>query len=288
MSSPRSACAPRLVGTTAADGYRLWARVWDGQPGPPARVVMLHGIISHGGWYLRTGRYLAESGMQVHLLDRRGSGLHLDRRGDVDHWQQWPADVERYIDALPPGPPVVLAGISWGAKLAVAIARRRRVPLAGLGLICPGLLAYQTPGRIKRTLLRALGRGRLGDARARIPLGDPGLFTDDPAWRDYIRTDPLTLRRVTLRFAREDLWLTRLATRTDPQLQLPTLLMLAGADRIVRREPTRQLVRAMTSGRAEILEYPGAAHTLEFDAAAPHYTSDLRDWLELVVTSAPQ
>lgn len=284
-SRRRLVAAPRLASTTAPDSYPLWARIWDGNPEPAARVVLLHGIVSHGGWYLRTGRLLAEAGMENHLLDRRGSGVHLDRRGDVDHWQTWPADVERYLQTLAQDKPVVLLGISWGAKLAVAVARRQRVPLDGLGLICPGLFARQSPGVLKGTLLRTLGRGPLEKVRVPLPLDDPALFTDDPAWQEYVRTDPLALRRVTLRFAREDLRLTQLATAVDPPLSVPTLLMLAGADRIVRQQRTRTFVQAITEGRARVLEYPGAAHTLEFDADAASYLDDLRTWISSLSTS---
>ena len=62
---------------TAADGTELPLCVWwAGQP--RAAVVYLHGIQSHSGWYAASSRAMAEAGIAVYQIDRRGSGRDKD------------------------------------------------------------------------------------------------------------------------------------------------------------------------------------------------------------------
>jgi acylglycerol lipase len=273
--------APRLRSVTAADGYRFAVRVWQ-PPAPRGRVIMIHGIISHGGWYLSSCRHLAENGFEVHAPDRRGSGLNLAARGDAPGHQAWLTDVEGYLAGLSPGLPTVLAGISWGGKLAAALAPRALPDLAGVAMICPGLFARRQAHLVRRALLRAAGAAGLSGLRLAVPLGDPALFTDTPRWRGYIRDDPLALRRITLRFALADLRLNGVARAAAERTSVPVMFMLAGRDRIVDNARTRDFFSRIPSEDKSELVYPDAAHTLEFEPDPAAYLRDLQSWVSRV------
>ncbi len=73
--------APQIRPFASPDGYRQAVREWEVE-NPLAHVVCLHGVVSHGGWYLKSGAHLASEGFSVHLLDRRGSGLNRQQLGD--------------------------------------------------------------------------------------------------------------------------------------------------------------------------------------------------------------
>lgn len=283
MSTP----APRIAFFTSADGYTCSARVWD-VPEPAASLVFLHGIISHGGWYPQSCRYLARAGFEVHFLDRRGSGLNAAARGEVDAFQTWLGDVEGYLEQLPTGPPRILLGISWGGKLAAAVARHRPELVDGLGLICPGLFAQKGAGRAGRAALALARILRLEDRRVTIPLQDPTLFADLPEWQAYIDADPLTLRQVTIRFALADLELTRYATEAPREISSPVLLMLAGRDRIINNRLVRDFVERTVSSDKSVIEYPQAAHTLEFEPDPSPFFEDLRRWASKVAAAEGQ
>ena len=273
--------APCLKQFTATDGYRFAVRVWD-TPMPPGRIVLLHGIVSHGGWYLRSCRHLAASGFEVHALDRRGSGLNLAARGDVPDYRCWLSDVREYLAGMPPGVPTVLAGISWGGKLAAALGGGGLPDLAGVAMICPGLFAKQQAGRLQRLLLHLAGTAGLAEARVTIPLRDPALFTNSPQWQAYIRDDPLTLRRITIRFAQADLRLNADAREAAEQIRAPVLLMLAGRERIVDNRRTREYLDRIAAEDKLCLEYADAGHTLEFEPDPAAYLEDLRAWVARV------
>src|SRR4051794_41222112 len=113
---------PNIEFYTAGGGRRLAVRVWRTAEPALARIVFLHGITSHGGWYEQIAYHLAAMGLDVHFLDRRGSGLNAEHPGDVDDWRTWVEDVGAYL-IVERGAPTVLCGISWGGKLAPAVAR---------------------------------------------------------------------------------------------------------------------------------------------------------------------
>jgi alpha-beta hydrolase superfamily lysophospholipase len=110
-----------------------------------------------------------------------------------------------------------------------------------------------------------------------IPLRDPALFADLPQWQEYIGSDPLTLRKVTLRFALADLHLTRYAVAAPEAIRAPVLLTLAGLDRIIDNAGVLQFVQRML-GEKRVIQYPDAAHTLEFEPDPEPYFRDLVEW----------
>jgi acylglycerol lipase len=274
---------PRIGFYSAHDGRRLAVRVWNGIDPPRARVVMLHGITSHGGWYERSCAHLNECGFEVHFLDRRGSGLNAEGRGDVDRHETWIDDVTTYLDALGRERPVVLAGISWGGKLAAAVARRQPGLIQGLALITPGLYSQFEPNLLQRLALRIPVRERMQNRRLEIPLQPATLFSETPAWRNYVDQDPLSLREVTFRFVQNDNRLTRYAKQSASYLHTPTLMMLAGRDRIVTNSRCRAYLGRVRAAHKLLIEYPNAVHTLEFETDPSRYLADLADWIGLTI-----
>ena len=217
---------------------------------------MLHGIISHAGWYHASSRFLAEQGHTVHFMDRRGSGRNEPFRGDVDHWTRWAEDVEDYVSTLSPNRPVVIAGISWGGKLVIALARRGNIPIDGIMLICPGMFAFQFPSRTKYALLNGLAKVGFSKLRVPIPVQDPALFTTVASWQDFIREDASTLRKVTVRFALADREMTAYAQAEPEAIEAPTLLILAGNDRMVRNDDTRDYFDRLATQQREYVCFP--------------------------------
>jgi alpha-beta hydrolase superfamily lysophospholipase len=242
-------------------------------------VVFLHGVTSHGGWYARSCHHLASAGFEVHFLDRRGSGLNREQLGDVDRWLIWLDDVTAYLKQIRGEQPVVLCGISWGGKLAAAVARRDPGLMHGLALICPGLYSPYEPRLLKRMALATPLPDRLQRRQVRIPLRRTELFTDTSAWREFIARDPLTLREFTWRSAREDRRLTRYARQAAPLLHMPLLVMLAGRDRIINNRRVAKFFRRTAAIQRTLIEYSNASHTLEFEPDPTPYFADLSAWL---------
>jgi alpha-beta hydrolase superfamily lysophospholipase len=273
----------RIESHTAGDGYRWRYRHYPaaGAAGLRANVVVIHGIQSHAGWYETSCTRLSQAGFAVSFLDRRGSGLNEQDRGDAPGFRRLLDDLAEFLRPLrvqQPAPKTFLAAISWGGKLAAALQRRHPGLVDGLALLCPGFCPRVGPSRKQRLAIlwaRLVSPRRLFP----IPLSDPELFTASPRWQQFIREDPLSLRQATARLLVESARLDGYLTVVPSHVRVPVLLLLAEHDRIIDNGPTRQFVERFGSTDKEVIEYPGAHHTLEFEPEPERFIRDLEDWL---------
>lgn len=272
----------------ASDGYRMRYRHYPpvNGAGPRGYVVALHGIQSHSGWYGHSSSRLRAAGYDVRFLDRRGSGLNPHERGHaaaaerlINDVAQFLAEVRHERNRMAPLAPVVLLGISWGGKLAVVTAARRPELIDGLALLYPGICPHVRPRWHHAAVIGACQA--LGQAHrlVEIPLNDPELFTAEPQWREFIRGDELALHRATVSFLKSSLDLDRLAAEAGRRIRCPVLLMLAGRDRIIDNAATRRYFASIPAADKQLLEYPDAEHTLEFEPNRDRIIGDLVEWL---------
>ena len=251
----------------AADGRALRYRVVRAHRERHA-LLYLHGIESHGEWFLPAAHELAVRGCTTYLVDRRGSGLNHDvAPGDAPSARVLLDDVRRFRTHARIAAPVVV-GLSWGGKLALAAALDQPQGVRALVLITPGLAP-----RVDFTPLQkvgvALSLAAGGRARFHVPI-EPRMFTHTPRFLDYIEGDPLRLQRVTARFLLASRRLDRLIRARVGTLAVPVLLFLAGHDRIIDNARTRALLERLPAGRLRVRVYEHATHSIQFDD-----TSDL-------------
>jgi alpha-beta hydrolase superfamily lysophospholipase len=267
---------------TASDGYAIHVAVWPVAGPLRGRLVMLHGVQSHGGWYERLGRTLADAGYETHFPDRRGSGANRAERGHASSAWRLVADIAEWLQVLrdqDPALPLGLAGISWGGKLAVITAAYHPGLVDVLALICPGLQP--------RVGVTAGERWRIAWAYLTnryktfpIPLSDPQLFTTSPEGQAFIAADRLALHAGTAGLLAASSFIDIRLRRALRQVHQPTLLMLAGQDRIVDNARTEAVIGKMPTTDKTIVEYLEAHHTLEFEPDPARYARDLIAWLD--------
>jgi alpha-beta hydrolase superfamily lysophospholipase len=253
-------------------------RRWTPDGYPRGSILMLHGIQSHGGWYLNSCGQLADAGFGVLLPDRRGSGLNPIDRGDAPSFRRLLDDVAELMQTI--SPPRILVGISWGGKLAVAFQRRHPGLTDGLVLITPGLCQRVGLSFIQR--LRVAASRFVAPRRSfPIPLNEPELFTANPEKLEFIRDDPYALRRATARLLFESARMTVYNHWAVRHVSVPTLLLLAEHDRIIDNSKTRRRAERFACRDVTIHEFPGASHTLEFEPGGPPpFVADLLRWIE--------
>ena len=272
---------PAVETWAAPDGYPIHVACWPAAGALKARVVVLHGVQSHGGWYHNLGRTLAEGGYEAHFPDRRGSGANRVDRGHTPSTGRLLDDVAEYLATLKsrqPTSPIALAGISWGGKLAVITAGRRPDLVDALALICPGLHPRVGVSRGERW---RIALAYFTDRRKAfpIPLSDPALFTASRAGQEFIANDPLGLHAATAGLLAASTFIDRIVGRIPPRVRQPSLLMLAGRDRIVDNARTLAYFDQLASTRRQVITYPEGHHTLEFDPDPSRYALDLVRWL---------
>ncbi|MBI2806431.1 MAG: alpha/beta fold hydrolase [Planctomycetes bacterium] len=268
----------------ARDGYRWKYRQYTPTGEARGIVIFIHGIQSHAGWYEFSCSKLAAAGYHIFFLDRRGSGMNEQDRGDAPGFRRLLDDIGEFVTTLPRtgergSLPLFLAGISWGGKLAVAMERRHPGLMNGLILMCPGFFARVRPTLWQRIRILC---SRLFRPRTKfpIPLNDPELFTATPRWQQFLRDDPLRLHHATARLLIESVRLDGYLRFTPKYVHVPVLVMLAAEDRIIRYEPTRDFVNKFATPDKTIIEYAGAHHTLEFEPEPERFVRDLQRWLD--------
>lgn len=278
----------------ASDGYQLKLRRWSPVDDmPAAHVVALHGIQSHSGWYAYSASRMCRAGYDVHFLDRRGSGLNEDRRGHAIHPDRLINDVCQYLRQLRDEQrvgkeplPIILLGISWSGRLATTIAARRPDLIDAVGLLYPGIHSRVRPSRSQLFKLNmAILKGYRYFA-VPIPLTDPTLFTNDVYWQEFIRQDSLALHKASLGFLHASRQLDEVARTAGSDATCPVLMMLAGQDRIIDNNKVKAFLHQMQSNDKWLIEYPSAAHTLEFEVDRDCFIDDLVHWLSHAVRVA--
>jgi alpha-beta hydrolase superfamily lysophospholipase len=273
---------------TTDDGVRLRLLQWRGEQSPPwAVVIFLHGIASHAGWFGETAADLSHRGVAVYAPDRRGSGRSTGPRGHLTRYERALDDLEQVIQQVSgehPATPLFLAASSWAAKLAVVYGARRPALLSGLLLLGPGLLptVNLTPVRWVRVVI-----GHLTTPTARLPIPlTPELYTANPPYLDFIRSDPLRLLEATTRFFWETARLDRRRGRDSAKLDLPLLLLQGEDDKMMDVAGTRRWLASLDLEDKTYQAYAGAGHTLDFEPDRTRYLTDVVEWLAVRAASA--
>ncbi len=264
-----------------SDGYEAHARLW--LPSEPRGAVLyLHGIQSHGLWFEGSAGRIAEAGFAVLLPDRRGSGLNQVDRGHAPSARRLIEDAAEGLDELGRRTGLQrfdVVGVSWGGKLAMALYGAAPERVRSLTLVTPGLFPrvdISLAQKIRVGLSAVAARHSLFD----IPLERAELFTENPVWQEFIRSDGPTLRQVTAAFLLASRRLDALA-KAAAQLPAgpPLRLFLAGQDRIINNAQTAEFVRRIAWPDREIITYDHAHHTLDFETDPEPFYRDLVTWL---------
>lgn len=276
---------PTLRQLSTSDNHHLHFRHWKAEGAPRGLIVALHGIQSHSGWYTWSSGQLAAAGFDVYFADRRGSGLNGRQRGHADHGLRLLNDVRQLIRVArrqhqDPELPLTLLAVSWGGKIAAALAATWPEEVDRLALLYPGLTPRLQPTRSQTRKLNLARRLDLRFKSVDIPLTDPRLFTSVAEHQQFIEEDPLALHRVTSGFLNSGRDLDTIIRTQPDRIVQPVLLMQAGRDQIIDNTATGQLLARFGSQRQTVVRYPDAQHTLEFEPDREQFVNDLVDWLQ--------
>ncbi|MBB5270404.1 GNAT family N-acetyltransferase [Quisquiliibacterium transsilvanicum] len=269
--------APRDRIEAMADGIGLHLCDWG--EGRGRGVYLLHGLGEHVGRYDALARWFCARGWRVRGHDHAGHGRSGGRRGALRSERQLVEHartlIEGFADTL--GEPPLLLGHSMGGALAAQLVVCEGVPVRGLVLSSPAL--DTGIGAAQRALAALLYR-----LAPNLAIGnglDPQALSHDAhVVRAYLE-DPLVHDRISARLLR---WLMSAgegARRAAGSLAVPTLLQVAGADRLVNPEGSRAFARAAPEALLTMHWYEGLYHEIynEQEADRRRVLTDLERWL---------
>ncbi len=261
-------------------GVGLHLRDWtpaghDGRCG----VMIVHGLGEHGGRYAEVAHWFTARGWRVRAHDHRGHGRSDGARGRLQRHDDLLDDALAVLADLAAqlAEPPLLIGHSLGGALAAQMALVREARLRGLVLsspaLDPGLSGFQK--LLTRVLLRLAPDLAIGNG-----LDPLRVSRDARTVRAYL-DDPLVHDRVSARLVN---WLVTAADQVQAaasRLQIDTLLLVAGADALVRPTGSRRFADAAPAARLTLHWYDGLYHELfnELPDDRARVLADLERWL---------
>ena len=264
-------------------GYKLHYRHFQPVGISKGTIVFIHGIQSHGGWYETSCKKFAQAGYRVLFLDRRGSGLNEVSRGDSPSFRTLLDDLKEFLQyqrkEIAGSTPLILGAISWGGKIAFGLEIRMANLVDGFILLAPGFCPKVHPTRKERFFI-ALGSLFAPRRLFNIPLNGPELFTSNPVAQNFLKEDPLALRKATARFLLDSVRLDFYLRIFRTKISKPIMLLIAGQDKIIDNEKTIEFVKRFASGSLTIKEYPEAHHTFEFEPEPQKHIEEIKEWLQ--------
>ena len=243
-------------------------------------VVLVHGLGEHAGRYGEVATHLRDWGFIVRAYDQQGHGQSAGARGDMLCPGSLQADLGHVIDATRQRPhcadlPLVLLGHSMGGLVvARALAEQLRTVDAAV-LSSPALGA--SPNIVQKLLL------------ATLPKMLPHLTVDNGLNADLVardaqvvqayKADPLVHRRISAGLAA---WILQEGQHTldqATQWAVPTLLLYAGDDHLVRASASAEFARSAPQALVQSHCYEAMYHEIFNDPQRDQVFTVLKAWL---------
>jgi alpha-beta hydrolase superfamily lysophospholipase len=247
----------------SADHLRLyWQRFTP--PSPKATVLVLHGGGDHCGRYPGVTAALVAAGFQAALFDFRGHGQSDGRRWHVDAFADYLHDLDAFVAKLSQDgiarDRLFVLGHSQGALIGALWAVRHARLLSGLVLSSPYLRLALKPPAAKVLAAKLVGR-----VVPWLPVSaglDVAKLTSDRELQRWTDRDPLYGRATTPRWFEEASRAQLEALRRAPELEVPLLVLAAGADEIADVAAARTFVDAVRSPDKRLVVYDGFRHEI--------------------------
>jgi len=266
---------------TASDGENIALRDWPLPDGMRLRgvVVLVHGLGEHAGRYGRVADHLNSWGFAVRGYDQFGHGESSGPRGGLPAPLRLLEDlvdvVETTRQRMEPGVPLIVLGHSLGGLVA-ASAVARGLQAEGLVLSSPALAARLSP--VQKLLLATIPR-----VAPTLAVGnglDPDFLSHDPQVVAAYRDDPLVHDRISGRLAAFIPAAGAQVLAQAAQWSLPTLLMYAGADRLVDPRGSRDFAAAAPAPLVTSRCFDGLYHEIFNEIDARPVYALLMQWLD--------
>ncbi len=270
---------------TAADGLNLALYDWPlpMRQSPRGVVLIVHGLGEHAWRYDPLAQRLNAWGFCVRAYDQRGHGESGGARGVLPHDDALLDDLAEVVEdtrrhiAEPWSCPLVLLGHSMGGLVAACFVQRRMAPVNALVLSSPALQTGIGAG--KKKLIALLDR-----LAPNLTLGnglDASKISHDPGVVQAYQNDRLVHDRISARLASFIDESGPKVLAAAPGWSVPTLLMYAGEDKLVRPEGSNAFALAAPGGVVTSERFEGLYHEIFNEDDPSDVFAALKRWLDV-------
>jgi alpha-beta hydrolase superfamily lysophospholipase len=283
-----------LTPFTARDGENLAFYNWQAeqsskQPGQgaPARgvVLIVHGLGEHAGRYDHVANALSNWGFEVCAYDQRGHGESTGVPGTLPSNSALLDDLAEVMDDTRqqyPRLPLILLGHSLGGLVASRFVSLNMRKVEALVLSSPALDAGL--GAFQKLLLKVLP-GIAPNLRVANGLDATFISRDPQVVKDYL-ADRLVHNKISPRLGQFIATAGPATVATAEKWRTPTLLMYAGADKLVNPEGSRRFAelaaqsKAVKPGTVTAKCFDGYYHELFNELQPAPVFEMLKTWLD--------
>ena len=260
-------------------------------PASPAHsaIMFMHGLGEHSGRYAHLAAFFCERGFAVRTYDHRGHGKSSGKRGDIPHQDSLLDDAQQIIQDWQATCPSsvkrqLLLGHSMGGLYAAKFALCKMCELHGLILSAPALAIYMN--FVERSLLKVLS-----SVAPALTLSN-GLKTKylshDPRVVASYLADALVHDRISARLLNSMLTTMHDVFSHASSLDLPTLLLVAGQDKLVDSTGSLQFAEASTEKYLRLHTYENLYHEIFNELDTKAVFDDVSTWLNQLTNTAVQ
>jgi alpha-beta hydrolase superfamily lysophospholipase len=244
-----------------------------------ARVLVVHGLGEHSGRHLNLTHRLVEAGAEVVRFDLRGCGRSAGEAQWIERFGDYLEDVHAVREGWRARAPLplFLYGHSLGGCIALHYAAKHGAGLAGLVLSAPAFKPGQGVSPVKIAVGRLVNRVF---PHARIPGAlELAAISRDPDVVAAYESDPYTCRFNTVRQGDEILRALDRVPEAAASVTAPTLIVHGTADRLIRVEGSREILRLLGAADKRLVEQEGGYHELHNDSCKDEVIAGIVDWL---------
>ena len=264
------------------DGTRLFYRTIT-TPNERFRVVASHGLGEHSGRYGHVAGRLVPMGASLWIPDHRGHGQSTGKRGHVNDFSDYVNDLKQVVDLAAADNtanlPILLLGHSMGSLIAILFAGRYPQSIDGLILSSPLLDLPSTPSLMMRTIAGILSA--LWPTFSMDNNLDPTAISHDRHEVDRYLQDQWVHSRISARWCTCCMAAMATATQSPEAVQVPVLMQVAGADRLVNATAALDYFETLTVADKSLCHYENLFHEI-YNEALPDrekVLADLKRWI---------
>jgi alpha-beta hydrolase superfamily lysophospholipase len=260
----------------SADGTALHLKRTESDTGANGDVLLVHGLGEHIGRYDHVFARLNRAGYRVTGFDFRGHGNSEGKRGHVDHWSEYVADLEAAAAQIPGDYSVVAH--SMGAFVTLCALRSglshrpRKAVLSGppLGVaIEPPKWKIAAAGLLSRLLPRLSMSNEI----------DSELICRDPEVVSKYNADPAVFGTITPRWYTELVAQQALVHAHAAKYTDQILLLVGSDDRLCAPEASERFAERAGDNIA-FKSYEGLYHEILNEYEKDEILDEIVSWLE--------
>ena len=271
-----------LYSFTAHDGNNLAVMEWPLPEGIKRRgvIIIVHGLGEHAGRYDHVAERLNGWGFAVRGYDQHGHGESDGKPGALPSDSYLLDNLADIVEStrlrMDASMPLILLGHSLGGLVAARLVSLNRIKVDGLVLSSPALDAGMS--RFQKFLIGVLPRFA---PNLRVGNGlDPSFLSHESTVVQAYLDDPKVHDRISARLARfiADAGPATLACAS--QWRVPTLLIYAGADKLVDPAGSRAFAKAAPRNVVASQCFDSMYHEIFNEVEREKVFSRLRAWLD--------